>query len=115
MFLFLKTETLLDRIMQSFQNLNIAFMNQNIPVANDGKEEKCLASTLGEIIWPSLSDIIIKDLLEKYIPNTSSHVRNYDYLCCISVAILECIYFELIKNLLIRNYYRRNPFFSHCD
>ncbi|XP_046859570.1 centromere/kinetochore protein zw10 homolog isoform X2 [Xenia sp. Carnegie-2017] len=71
-------KTLLDRIMQSFQNLNIAFMNQNIPVANDGKEEKCLASTLGEIIWPSLSDIIIKDLLEKYIPNTSSHIEKYD-------------------------------------
>ena len=67
---------MLERIGQTFEQLSEAFMNRSIPSSSDGQEERSLASMLGEIIWSSLTEIIIKDCLEKCMPKTSSQVSN---------------------------------------
>ena len=67
---------MLDRIGQTFELLSKAFMNRTIPGSKDGQEERSLASMLGEIVWSPLTEIIIKDCLEKCVPKTSSQVQN---------------------------------------
>ncbi|CAB4020377.1 centromere kinetochore zw10 homolog, partial [Paramuricea clavata] len=69
---------MLERIGQTFEQLSEAFMNRSIPGSNDGQEQRSLASMLGEIIWSSLTEIIIKDCLEKCVPKTSSQLEKYE-------------------------------------
>ena len=70
--------SVLEKIGQTLQLLSKAFMNRTIPRSNDGKEEQSLASMLGGMIWPSLTDIIIKDCLEKFVPNTSGQLEKFE-------------------------------------
>ncbi|XP_028399895.1 centromere/kinetochore protein zw10 homolog [Dendronephthya gigantea] len=70
--------TMLDRIGQTFEHLSKAFVNRTFPDANDGQEEQSLAGMLGEIIWKQLTEIIIKDCLEKCVPTTSSQLEKYE-------------------------------------
>ena len=66
---------MLGRVEQTFEHLSKAFMNRTISGSNGGQEEQPLVSILGEIIWSSLTEIIIKDCLGKCVPKTSSQVR----------------------------------------
>jgi hypothetical protein len=67
---------MLENIGQTFQLLSKAFMNRSILCSNDGQKEQSMASMLGNIIWSSLTGIIIKDCLEKFVPKTSSQVSS---------------------------------------
>ena len=66
--------TMLEKIGQTLQLLSKAFMNRTIPGSGDGQEDLSLASMFGDVIWSSLTEIIIKDCLEKFVPKTSSQV-----------------------------------------
>ena len=81
--------TMLDRIEQTFEHLSKAIVSITISGSNCEEEDRSLVSLLGEVIWPSLTEIIIKDCLEKYVPKTSSQVRFF------------CFYFHCDHNQLL--------------
>ena len=90
---------MLQRIGQTLDQLSKTFMSITISPSNDEQNEQSLASMLGEIVWPSFTDIIIKDYLEKCVPTTSSQVSS---LAFIIVLILPMpIYPKLFGNSCI--------------
>ena len=74
--LFLRAVTVFERMNMVFEFLTSTFANKNISKATKNGEEQVatLASMLGQLVWPSLSDIIIKDFLTKSAPKTSGQV-----------------------------------------
>ena len=74
--LFLRAVTVFERMNMVFEFLTSTFASKNISKATNNGEEQVttLASMLGQLVWPSLSDIIIKDFLTKSAPKTSGQV-----------------------------------------